>query len=278
MKDLSGFNMAESGPKCSCCIGTNYSGSSGSNYIGGTGSNYIGGTGSNYSGTGSDYSSTGSNYSSTVPNISYGFSGSNYQFGPYGVNNKTFFLGNSGSSYYFSDGSGSQLINSNSYSSSQLIDSSSQLINSSSQLIDSSNNQYVESSNNQSTIGYGNKYIYKMLDDINKNNNSYHKKISVSKEIANYFNLSHTTCNFNDLVYAILNKSKENKVNTNSIQSVNFLKESTICLDGFGKKLFKIKCNFIEINCLIDFILHHKNSDYFYYENEQKPVHVNSLY
>jgi hypothetical protein len=276
MKDLSGFT----GPN----------GQTDSKYIDGT-SIKCSCTGSNY--TGSNY--TGSNYiGGSETNNSYGFSGSNYQFGPYGVNNKTFFLGNSGSSYYFSDGSGSQLVNSGSKlinSGSKLINSDSQLINSDSQnsgfqltdsssyLIDSSNNvfadQVVESNNNQYTIGYGNKYIYKNSGDIN---NSYHKKISVSKEIANYFNLSHTTCNFNDLVYAILNKSKENKVNTNSIQSVHFSKESTICLDGYGKKLFKIKCNFIEINCLIDFIVQQKTSDYFYYENEQKPVHVNSLY
>jgi len=260
MKDLSGFDITGpngqicskyidgTGLKCSC-TGTSFTGTSF------TGTSF---TGTNYT----ESSFTGSNYTSSSPYISnnFGFSGTNYQFGPYGVKNKTLFLGHSGTSYYFSDGSN----NSNNYYSD----------GSGSYIIDSSNNSVAD----QSSIEYGNKYIYKNLDEANKNNNSYHKKISVSKEIANYFNLSHTLCNFNDLVYAILNKSKENKVNTNSIQSVHFLKESTICLDGYGKKLFKIKCNFIEINCLIDFILQQKSSDYFYYENEQKPVHVNSLY
>jgi len=265
MKDLSGFNLnvqLSSGPICSCtgshysgtgATGPHYSGTGATgSYYSGTGPHYsgTGATGPHYSGTGPHYSGTGPHYSGTGPHY---ISDSSYQFEPYGVKNKTLFLGYSGTSYYFSDGSNNS---------------------SGSYLIDSSNNVFAD----QSIIGYVNKYIYKNIDEANENNKSYNKKISVSKEIANYFNLSHTLCNFNDLVYAILNKSKDNKVNTNSIQSVNFSKESTICLDGYGKKLFKIKCNFIEINCLIDFILQQKSSDYFYYENEQKPVHVNSLY
>jgi hypothetical protein len=97
-------------------------------------------------------------------------------------------------------------------------------------------------------------------------------------EIANYFELNDTNCYIDDIKNAIEKKSEENKKNGNSIKSVNFAKKSTIFLDSKGKQLFKLKVNYIDINCLIDLIhFSNKRPEYDFFEYTQTPINIDKL-
>jgi len=103
-------------------------------------------------------------------------------------------------------------------------------------------------------------------------------KIQISYEIANYFELNDTNCYIDDIKNAIEKKSEENKKNGNSIKSVNFAKKSTIFLDSKGKQLFKLKVNYIDINCLIDLIhFSNKRPEYDFFEYTQTPINIDKL-
>jgi len=119
----------------------------------------------------------------------------------------------------------------------------------------------------------GNKLL-KISNYFNKKN-----KIQISNEIANYFELNDTNCLIDDIKNAIEKKSEDNKKKGNSIKSVNFAKKSTIFLDSKGKQLFKLKANYIDINCLIDLIhFSNKRPEYDFFEYAQTPKNIDKLY
>jgi len=145
---------------------------------------------------------------------------------------------------------------------------------------------YLNSANTQNYIGpSGSNFVpisytggsgtneLKISSYFNKKN-----KIQISYEIANYFELNDTNCYIDDIKNAIEKKSEENKKNGNSIKSVNFAKKSTIFLDSKGKQLFKLKVNYIDINCLIDLIhFSNKRPEYDFFEYTQTPINIDKL-
>ena len=114
-------------------------------------------------------------------------------------------------------------------------------------------------------------------------NNMFTKKINLSKEICQYLNIKNN-CSISELkngleIISIKNKELLNKNNFFNKENISN-KKSVIFLDNEGKKIFDLKSNLIDINCLIDLIMHNfvdKIPNSFFYDHNKIPKEITEL-
>ena len=287
---------------CSCCNGTN--GMTGSNYngpFGMTGSNYNGPIGMSGSSYNEPIGMSGSSYKATVSmtdsssyqlNPTFGMSGSSYN-GPIGMSGSSYNgpIGMSGSNHtslvgsYISSGlSGTNYT----FIPTQIPNNFIPVYYDSKGNVEVSgltgsykiNAHYMDSSNNilKSIIKQDETYYL-------TKNNMYNKKLNLDKEICEYLNLK-KNCSIADLKnsldkislqnkeyllsHSILFKNKENIPN----------KKSVIFLDNEGKKVFNLKSNLIDVNCLLDLIIFNfmdKVPESHFYDHNKAPKEISEL-
>lgn len=104
------------------------------------------------------------------------------------------------------------------------------------------------------------------------------QSLNLPNDISIYLDIS-TSCYISELKEALEIKSNKNKLESNNKENINS-KKNVIYLDNKGKKLFNIKSNIIDINCLVDLILFNfanKIPDCNYFEYNQQPKYVTSI-
>ena len=238
---------------CSCCA----TGCTGSNYTLSTNYgvpetninvNYNVFYGTTYTSPVNNYGPTGTNYTFIYgvsgPNPNYGVSGSNYP--NYGVSGSNPNYGVSVSNY--------GMLNSN-YP-----------------------NYGVSGSNNTVTI------IPKIESFFLDKYNMYNQKINLDKEVCEYLNIK-KHCSIRELKNSLEKISFQNKeylLSHNIFKNKENIpdKKSVIFLDNEGKKIFNLKSNLIDINCLIDLILFNfmnKVPDCYYYDHNKKAQEICEL-
>jgi hypothetical protein len=142
--------------------------------------------------------------------------------------------------------------------------------------MDSSNNILKEISSNTIIKQDESYYLTK--------NNMYNKKLNLDKEICEYLNLK-KNCSITDLKNSLDKISLQNKeyLLSNSIfkNKENIPnKKSVIFLDNEGKKIFNLKSNLIDVNCLIDLIIFNfmnKVPESHYYDHNKIPKEITEL-
>ena len=254
---------------CSCknnsCTGSNYNGPvgmTGSHYtspVGMSGSHYtgpVGMSGSSYNGPIGPVGMFGSNHTSIYGSYGhFGISGTNYTFIPEPIPT------NYVSSYYNDKSVSYGLTGSHKINAHQM---------------DSSNNILKPMSLNTIIKQDESFYLTK--------NNMYNKKLNLDKEICEYLNLK-KNCSIADLKISLDKISLKNKeyLLSNSIfkNKENIPnKKSVIFLDNEGKKIFNLKSNLIDVNCLIDLIIFNfmnKVPESHFYDHNKIPKEITEL-
>jgi hypothetical protein len=112
----------------------------------------------------------------------------------------------------------------------------------------------------------------------------YNQKINLDKEVCEYLNIK-KNCSIRELKNSLEKISYQNKeylLSHNILKNKENIpdKKSVIFLDNEGKKIFNLKSNLIDINCLIDLILFNfmnKVPDCHYYDHNKIPREICEL-